>query len=98
MTEATSPPRKVRPAITLSRDGLPPEVLFGRKCVVGRTAQRQVAKVVLSSSRERLQVVELEMVGFAATHPAGVDEGAATSVALEDRASEPCRHMPALAR
>ena len=44
---------------------------------------------------EWLPVVKLEMVGFAATQAALIDEGAARRVALEDRAPEPSRDVPA---
>lgn len=75
-------------AFTLTFHLFAPKVLFGGERVVRLAAKTQVLKLVLASESERVQVVNLEVVRFAAAHAALVHERAASPVALVDGAAK----------
>ena len=65
------------------------EVRLGGEGVVGATMQREVGGGVRTLLAERLSMVELETVCFLTALTASVDERAARTIALVDRAA--CR-------
>ena len=76
-----------------------PEVLLRGEGVVSRTIEREVFDRGRAAAREGGVMVQLESLGFAATHAARVDVGAAMTVTFEDCVAYGGRHgAPALAR
>jgi hypothetical protein len=74
--------------ISLPRDVLGTEVELGGEGVVSRAPEREILRGVLAAEGERHEVVELELVGLAATLPSRVYVRAARAVSLEDSAAD----------
>jgi hypothetical protein len=71
------------------------EIFLGGQRVVRSATQRQICSDILATMRERLQMMELEVAGLAASLAALVRERAAPLVALEHLASFRYRHVSA---
>ncbi|HEV8550742.1 MAG TPA: hypothetical protein VGQ57_16970 [Polyangiaceae bacterium] len=82
-------PTAVAPAL----DMLSTKVLLGGECVVGLATQREIVETMQATASEGLTMMELETMGFAATHAALVEVSAATFVALEDGAANARRDV-----
>lgn len=85
--------------LTPSGDESTAEVLFRRQRIVGFATKRQILGRLSAPVRERIHVVKLQPVRFAAPPPGVVEVGAARLVPLVDGAPHGCGHVtPALAR
>ena len=85
--------------LTPSGDESTAEVLLRRQCIVRLATQRQILRRFGASVRERIHVVKLQSVCFAAPSTGVVEVGAARLVTLVDGAPHGCGHVtPALAR
>ena len=81
--------------VACQRDEIPTEILFGGEGVVGTATECEVAQAMLAASRERHQVMELEVRRLSAALTRVTAESAAAFVALEDGTTERGGHVSA---
>ena len=85
--------RLVREPVARLGHELSAEIGLGGESVMGSAAQREIVLAALAALRERLEVMQLQVVRFAAALSGGIDVSTAPAVPLEHGAPNGGRNM-----